>query len=87
MLESRISEVLEIHHAFWSAYKCILDRSFNKMENRKNIIFIGLTQNGKSSLVKQIHLYAKYTKTAEEVRIGGGNLSETQYCSTYQVKL
>ncbi|KAH7126465.1 hypothetical protein B0J13DRAFT_628045 [Dactylonectria estremocensis] len=57
------------------------------MSLRKNIIFIGMTQNGKSSLVQQILRYASEDEMARRVGIGQGNFSETQTCSQYNVDI
>ena len=53
----------------------------------RNVIFIGLTQNGKSSLIKAILQYAESSELAKIVHIGNNNVSLTQDCSSYQVKV
>ncbi|KAK3332218.1 hypothetical protein B0T19DRAFT_456811 [Cercophora scortea] len=52
---------------------------------RKNVIFIGMTQNGKSSLIQQILRYAGEEELSRTVGIGQGNFSQTQVCSSYDV--
>ena len=51
----------------------------------RTIILIGLTGNGKSSLVKQILEYAGYNEEAKKIHIGDGNVSETQRCSSHTI--
>ncbi|KAF9765554.1 hypothetical protein IL306_002145 [Fusarium sp. DS 682] len=53
--------------------------------SRKNVIVIGMTQNGKSSFVQQILAYANEGEMARQVAIGQGNIAETQTCSQYIV--
>ncbi|KAM0550740.1 hypothetical protein ACHAPJ_008805 [Fusarium lateritium] len=55
------------------------------MSTRKNVIVIGMTQNGKSSFVQQVLKYANEDKMARQVAIGQGNIAETQTCSQYIV--
>ncbi|KAH7161106.1 hypothetical protein EDB81DRAFT_924450 [Dactylonectria macrodidyma] len=60
------------------------------MSLRQNIIFIGMAQSGKSSLVKQILQYAgqdEMARRGERRRDGGGrgNFSKTQTCCQYNV--
>lgn len=57
------------------------------MANRRNVIFCGMTQNGKSSLIQQILQYAGEHDLARSVGIGHGNISETQTCSLYDVDI
>jgi predicted GTPase len=53
----------------------------------KSILFIGATQNGKSSLIKRILLYGGDIKAADTVRIGNGSLSMTQSVSQYEITI
>ncbi|SPJ84147.1 uncharacterized protein FTOL_10664 [Fusarium torulosum] len=57
------------------------------MSSRKNVIFIGMTQNGKSSLIQQILKYANEDEMARRVAIGQGNIAQTQTCSQYDVDI
>ncbi|KAI9930765.1 hypothetical protein MW887_011522 [Aspergillus wentii] len=57
------------------------------MASTKNVIFIGMTQNGKSSLVQQILRYAGEHEKAGRVGVGRGNFSETQVCSLYDIEV
>ena len=56
------------------------------MAERKNVVFVGMMQNGKSSLIQRILRYAGEHKQAQTVGIGGGNVAETQACSTYSLE-
>ena len=53
----------------------------------KNILLVGMTQNGKSSLVREILRYSGDTARADTVQVGDGNVSQTQHCSTYDVRV
>lgn len=56
------------------------------MAERKNVVFVGMMQNGKSSLIQQILRYAGEHEQARTVGVGGGNFAETQVCSAYSLE-
>ena len=51
------------------------------------VIFVGPTQNGKSSLIKSILEYAGAYEKAHAIPIGNGNISETKSVSSYSAKV
>jgi GTPase SAR1 family protein len=53
----------------------------------RNVVLIGMTQNGKSSLIKEILKYGGKAEEAARVRVGDGNNSQTQECATYSVRV
>ena len=57
------------------------------MASRKNVVFVGMMQNGKSSLVQQILRYSGEHEKAQGISIGQGNFAETQSCSSYPLEV
>lgn len=52
----------------------------------RNVVFIGLTQNGKSTLIQALLSYAGVEKTPDGLKIGDGNSSQTKFSSGYKVQ-
>lgn len=53
----------------------------------KSVLFVGLTQNGKSRLIKSMLSYGGRDDLADRVSIGRGNLSETSSCAAYELSM
>lgn len=54
-------------------------------QEEKVILFVGCTQNGKSSLIRSILQYGGYEKEATAIEVGIGNDSTTKKVSSYKV--
>ena len=54
-------------------------------QEEKVILFVGCTQNGKSSLIRSILQYGGYEKEAAAIEVGIGNDSTTKKVSSYKV--
>jgi hypothetical protein len=62
-----------------------IGRRFLGVPKRRNIVFIGLTQNGKSTVIKSILSYSGDNEQATGIKKGDGNDSMTQDVSDYKV--
>jgi len=54
-------------------------------QEQKVVVFVGCTQNGKSSMIRSIFKYGGYTDEAQKVEVGSGNSSTTKEVSSYKV--
>lgn len=64
-----------------------LQRVFHNVDLAKNVIFIGATQNGKSSTIQSILKYGQYYEEAKMFREGRSNVSETKKVTSFEAAI